>query len=60
MKLFGGVEVKLHAFLTLAQVGGEWSASHSGHCTHEEGSRCASESVWMGWWKVVECLCWWL
>jgi hypothetical protein len=30
MNMYGGVEVRLHAFLTLALVGGEWSASHPG------------------------------
>jgi hypothetical protein len=27
MKTFGGVDVKIHFFLTSALVGGEWSAS---------------------------------
>jgi hypothetical protein len=36
MKTYGGLEVKLHAFLTLAQVGGEWSASCSCCCSCKE------------------------
>jgi hypothetical protein len=32
MKAYGGVDVQIHAFLTLALVGGEWSASRP--CTH--------------------------
>jgi hypothetical protein len=31
VKTYWGVEVLLHAFLTLAVGGGEWSASFSGH-----------------------------
>jgi hypothetical protein len=31
MKTYGGIEANLHAFLTSALDGGEWSASHSGH-----------------------------
>jgi hypothetical protein len=27
MKIYGGVDVKIHVFLTLALVGGEWLAS---------------------------------
>jgi hypothetical protein len=30
MKMFGGVEVQLHAFLTSKLDGGEYSASHPG------------------------------
>jgi hypothetical protein len=31
MKVYVGVDVEFYAFLTLALVGGEWSASHPGH-----------------------------
>jgi hypothetical protein len=30
MKTYGGVDVQIHIFLTLALVGGEWSASRPG------------------------------
>jgi hypothetical protein len=30
MKTYGGVDVKIHIFLTSALVGGEWSASRFG------------------------------
>jgi hypothetical protein len=30
MKAYGGVDVQIHIFLTLALVGGEWSASCAG------------------------------
>jgi hypothetical protein len=33
MKAYGGVEVYIHVFLTLALDGGEWSASRPGHFT---------------------------
>jgi hypothetical protein len=33
MKSYGSMEVQLHAFLTLAQGGSEWSASHTDHFT---------------------------
>jgi hypothetical protein len=35
IKMYGGVEIKLHAF-PLALDGGEWSASHFSHITHPE------------------------
>jgi hypothetical protein len=31
--MYGGVYVWIHVFLTLALVGGVWSASHPGHFT---------------------------
>jgi hypothetical protein len=31
MKAYGGVDVQIHIFLTLALTGGEWSASHPEH-----------------------------
>jgi hypothetical protein len=33
MKTYGGVDVQTHVFLSLALVGGEWSASHPGRFT---------------------------
>jgi hypothetical protein len=36
MKTYEGVEVYLHALLTLIVDGGEWSASHAGCFTPEE------------------------
>lgn len=52
-----GVDVKLHAFLTLVPEGGEWSASccirfTPGECdprTHSVGIFGTSASVWMLW-----------
>jgi len=42
-----GVEVYLHAFLTAAIDGGEWSASHLGRFTPGE---TASGTHWIGVW----------
>jgi hypothetical protein len=47
----------MHAFLTSAVVGGEWSASRPGRFTsgerapgaHLKGARWAPEPVWMMW-----------
>jgi hypothetical protein len=36
MKVYGGVDVQIHIFLTSALVGGEWSASRPGHFTPRE------------------------
>jgi hypothetical protein len=36
MKAYGKVDVQIHVFLTLALVGGEWSASRSSRFTPEE------------------------
>jgi hypothetical protein len=36
MKTYWGVEIQLHAFLTSALDGGEWSASHPGRFTPRE------------------------
>jgi hypothetical protein len=33
MKVYGGVDVQIHVFLTSAVVGGEWSASSPGRLT---------------------------
>jgi hypothetical protein len=36
MKVYGGVDVLIHIFLTLALAGGEWSASIPGRATPKE------------------------
>ena len=36
MKVYGGVDVWIHIFLTSALAGGEWSASRPCRFTHEE------------------------
>jgi hypothetical protein len=45
MKTYWGVEVYLHAFLTSALDGGEWSASRPGHFTPKER---APGTHWIG------------
>jgi hypothetical protein len=40
MKTCGGVKVQLHALLTSALDGGEWSASSSGRFTAGQEPRC--------------------
>jgi hypothetical protein len=47
MKTYGGVEVKLHAFLTSVLDGGEWSASRPGRFIPRERS---PGSRWIGSW----------
>jgi hypothetical protein len=47
MKVYGGVDVYIHVFLTLALVGGEWSASRLGRFT--PGER-APGTHWIGGW----------
>jgi hypothetical protein len=47
MKMYWGVEVKLHAFLTSALNGGEWSASRPGRFTPRE---TAPGTHWIGGW----------
>jgi hypothetical protein len=47
MKAYGGVDVQIHIFLTLALVGGEWSASRPGRFT--PGER-APGTHWIGGW----------
>lgn len=37
VKMYREMKVLLHAFLTLAVVGGEWLASYPGHFTPKEG-----------------------
>jgi hypothetical protein len=34
MKVYGGMDVSISVFLTLALVRGQWSASHPSHFTH--------------------------
>jgi hypothetical protein len=45
MKVYGGMEVYIHVFLTLALVGGEWSISRPGRFT--PGER-ALDAHWIG------------
>jgi hypothetical protein len=43
MKAYGGVDIYIHIFLTLALAGGEWSASRPGRFTPGErvpGTHC--------------------
>jgi len=47
METYGGVEVWLHAFLTSALDGGEWSASLPGRFAPREG---APNARWVGGW----------
>jgi hypothetical protein len=47
MKTYGGVDVHIHIFLTLALVGGEWSASWPQCFAPEERAPCAH---WIGGW----------
>jgi hypothetical protein len=47
MKAYGGVDVKIHIFLTSALAGGEWSASRPGRFT--SGER-APGTYWIGGW----------
>jgi hypothetical protein len=55
MKMYGGVDVQIHVFLTLALVGGEWSALPPGERapgTHWIGG-WAPELVWTTWRKFL-------
>jgi hypothetical protein len=47
MKMYVGVKVYLHAFLTSALDGNEWSASHPGPFTLRER---APGTYWIGGW----------
>jgi hypothetical protein len=47
MEAYGGVDVYIHIFLTLALAGGEWSASRSGCFT--PGERTPG-THWIGGW----------
>jgi hypothetical protein len=48
MKEYGGVDVQIHASLTSALVGGEWSGSRPGRFTPGEK---ASGAHWIGGWR---------
>jgi hypothetical protein len=47
MEAYGGVDVYIHVFLTLARVGGEWLASRPGRFPPGEG---APGTHWIGGW----------
>jgi hypothetical protein len=47
MKAYGGVDVKIHIFLTSALGGGEWSASR--HCRFSPGERAPGTPLREGW-----------
>jgi hypothetical protein len=47
MKAYGGVDVKVHIFLTLAVVGDEWPVSR--HCCFTPGERTPG-THWIGSW----------
>jgi hypothetical protein len=47
MKVYGGVDVYSHIFLTSALAGGEWSASRPGRFTPWKR---ASDTRWIGGW----------
>jgi hypothetical protein len=47
MKVYGGVDVQIHIFLTSALVGGEWSTSCPGRFTTRER---APGTNWIGGW----------
>jgi hypothetical protein len=47
MKTYRGADVFIHVFLTLALVGGEWSASRSGRFT--SGDRASGNHCKGGW-----------
>jgi hypothetical protein len=47
MKVYGGVDVWTHVFLTSTLAGGEWSASWPGRFTHGERAR---RTHWIGGW----------
>jgi hypothetical protein len=48
MKTYGRVFVEIHVFLTLAPVGGEWSASRTGRFTPGERAPNIHFIGWMG------------
>jgi hypothetical protein len=49
MKLYGGVELQLHAFLTTAVDGDELSASSFGSFTQETSFRKPFSEYWAKW-----------
>jgi hypothetical protein len=46
MKVYGGVDVQVHIFLTSALVGGEWSVSRPGRFIPKE---TVPGTHWIGW-----------
>jgi hypothetical protein len=47
MKVYGGVDISIHIFLTSALTGGEWSTSRPSHFTPRERARGTD---WIGGW----------
>jgi hypothetical protein len=45
MKVYGGINIQIHIFLTLVLAAGEWLASRPGHFTHRER---APGAHWIG------------
>jgi hypothetical protein len=50
MKVYGGVDVSIHIFLTSALVGGEWSASRPSRFTPTPPGETAPSTHWIGGW----------
>jgi len=49
MKTYGGVELQIHAFITSALDGGEWSASRPGRFTPGNKARYTLDRWLAGW-----------
>jgi hypothetical protein len=55
MKMYGGVDINLHIFITLALDGGKWSASHASHLN--PWKIVPSTNFIGGWMGLRACLC---